>query len=32
VDAHAAQHKENIFGGNAIRFYGLKAAPRGLAA
>jgi L-fuconolactonase len=32
VDAHAAPHKENIFGGNAIRFYGLKAAPRGLAA
>jgi L-fuconolactonase len=32
VDAHAAQHKQNIFGGNAVRFYGLKAAPRGLAA
>jgi L-fuconolactonase len=32
VEAHAAQHKENIFGGNAIRFYGLKAAPHGLAA
>jgi L-fuconolactonase len=32
VDAHAPQHKQNIFGGNAIRFYGLKAAPRGLAA
>jgi L-fuconolactonase len=32
VEAHAAQHKENIFSGNAIRFYGLKAVPRGLAA
>jgi L-fuconolactonase len=32
VEAHAAQHKENIFGGNAMRFYGLKAAPHGLAA
>jgi L-fuconolactonase len=32
VAAHAAQHKENIFGGNAIRFYGLKAVPRGFAA
>lgn len=32
VEAHAAQHKENIFGGNAIRFYGLKAVPHGLAA
>jgi L-fuconolactonase len=32
VEAHAAQYKENIFGGNAIRFYGLKAVPHGLAA
>ena len=32
VDVHAPKGKENIFGGNAIRFYGLKAAPRGLAA
>jgi L-fuconolactonase len=32
VDTHAAQHKENIFGGNAIRFYGLKAGSHGLAA
>jgi len=32
VDQHAAQRKENIFGGNAIRFYGLKVAPRGFAA
>jgi L-fuconolactonase len=32
VDAHAAHHKEDIFGGNAIRFYGLKAVPHGLAA
>jgi L-fuconolactonase len=32
VDAHAPQSKEAIFGGNAIRFYGLKAASRGLAA
>jgi L-fuconolactonase len=32
VEVHAAQHKENIFGGNAIRFYGLKAVPHGLAA
>jgi L-fuconolactonase len=32
VEAHVAQHKENVFGGNAIRFYGLKAAPHGLAA
>ena len=31
VEAHAAQHKENIFGGNAIRFYGLRADPHGLA-
>jgi L-fuconolactonase len=32
VGAHVPQHKENIFGGNAIRFYGLKVAPRGFAA
>jgi L-fuconolactonase len=32
VDAHVPQNKENIFGGNAMRFYGLKAAPRGFAA
>jgi L-fuconolactonase len=32
VEAHAAQHRENIFGGNAMRFYGLKVAPHGLAA
>ena len=32
VEAHVAQHKEDIFGVNAIRFYGLKAVPHGLAA
>ncbi|HKW57667.1 MAG TPA: amidohydrolase family protein [Candidatus Acidoferrum sp.] len=32
VNAHAARHRECIFGGNAIRFYGLKAAAHGLAA
>ena len=32
VDVHVPQHKESIFGGNAIRFYGLKAAPRGFTA
>ena len=32
VELHAAIHKVNIFGGNAIRFYGLQAAPHGLAA
>ncbi|MGB6597365.1 MAG: amidohydrolase family protein [Candidatus Acidiferrum sp.] len=32
VQALSAGDRENIFGGNAIRFYGLKAAPRGLAA
>jgi L-fuconolactonase len=32
VEAHAARHKENIFSGNAIRFYGLKAVSHGLAA
>ena len=25
VDRHAAEHKDKIFGGNAIRFYGLEA-------
>jgi L-fucono-1,5-lactonase len=32
VQAQEPAHKENIFGGNAIRFYGLKAASHGLAA
>jgi L-fuconolactonase len=32
VDAHAPQHKADIFGGNAMRFYGLKATTHGLAA
>lgn len=32
VDAHAPQYKEDIFGNNAARFYGLKAALRGFAA
>ena len=32
VEGHAPQQKENIFGGNAIRFYGLKAASDGPAA
>lgn len=32
VEANAAQFKEKIFGGNAIRFYGLEAASHGLAA
>jgi L-fuconolactonase len=32
VDAHAAKYQENIFGRNAMQFYGLKAAPRGFAA
>ncbi len=32
VDAHAASHRDKIFGGNAIRFYGLKAASHGSAA
>lgn len=32
VEIHAPQQKENIFGGNAIRFYGLKAASDGPAA
>jgi L-fucono-1,5-lactonase len=32
VETHAPRHKENIFGGNAIRFYVLKAGSHGLAA
>jgi L-fuconolactonase len=32
VEAHAAKHKPDIFGGNTIRFYGLKAGSHGLAA
>lgn len=32
VNAHAQQHKENIFAVNAIQFYGLEAAAHGLAA
>jgi L-fuconolactonase len=32
VDVHAPQHKEKIFGANAIRFYGLRAASHGSAA
>jgi L-fuconolactonase len=32
VQAHAARHMPDIFGGNAIRFYGLQAASHGLAA
>ncbi|MHB8499402.1 MAG: amidohydrolase family protein [Candidatus Acidiferrales bacterium] len=32
VQALSAADKENIFGGNAVRFYDLKAAPHGLAA
>ena len=32
VNAHAPEHKEGIFGGNAIRFYGVEVDPRGLAA
>jgi L-fuconolactonase len=32
VEVHATKHKENIFGGNALRFYGLKAVSHGLAA
>lgn len=32
VLAHASEHRSDIFGGNAIRFYGLKAASHGLAA
>jgi L-fuconolactonase len=32
VEVQAAKHKPDIFGGNAIRFYGLKAVSHGLAA
>jgi L-fuconolactonase len=32
VEVHAPQQKENIFGGNAIRFYGLRTATHGPAA
>ena len=32
VEVHAAEHKQNIFGGNAMRFYGVKADVHGLAA
>jgi hypothetical protein len=32
VDGHAAEHKDKIFGGNAIRFYGLEALADGSAA
>jgi L-fuconolactonase len=32
VDRHAAGESEKIFGGNAIRFYGLKASTHGFAA
>lgn len=32
VETHAAAHQENIFGRNAIRFYGLEATSDGLAA
>lgn len=32
VEAHAAEHKQDIFGGNAMRFYGVKADFHGLAA
>jgi L-fuconolactonase len=32
VEVHAPQQRESIFGGNAIRFYGLKAASNGPAA
>ena len=32
VVANCGQHKEKIFGGNAIRFYGLRAATHGSAA
>jgi L-fuconolactonase len=32
VNAHAQQHKQNIFAVNAIQFYGLEAAAHGLAA
>jgi L-fuconolactonase len=32
VDGHAAEHKDKIFGGNAMRFYGLEALAGGSAA
>lgn len=32
VDGHARHHKEKIFGGNAIQFYGLKATAHGFTA
>lgn len=32
VDAHAPEHKQKIFGGNAIQFYGLEATAHGFAA
>jgi len=32
VDRHAAEHKDKIFGGNAVRFYGLEARAGGSAA
>jgi|SRR5579864_2670997 len=32
VEANVPEHMADIFGGNAIRFYGLKAVPHGLAA
>jgi L-fuconolactonase len=32
VEVHAAEHKHDIFGGNAKRFYGVKADIHGLAA
>lgn len=32
VEAHAARHKENVFGSNAVRFYRLKTVSYGLAA
>lgn len=32
VEVHAADHKQNIFGGNAMRFYDVKADFHGLAA
>ena len=31
VEVHAAEHKQKIFGGNAMRFYGVKADFHGLA-
>jgi L-fuconolactonase len=32
VETHASKHMPDIFGGNAVRFYGLKAASHGLTA